>query len=129
MQFDGWLKVLFADIGRPDDTRATIAEARAWAERVQSQGRRVAADYLDGTYLAGAVPIEDRAHVLPLTFALLWDLAQLVRRWNDWADELAVVPDLYETFYGITLQRRYEPPLIGQLLARPDTDILLPPPD
>ena len=43
--------------------------------------------------------------------------------------ELAVVPDLYENFYGITLQRRFEPPLISQLLARPDTDILLPPSD
>lgn len=43
--------------------------------------------------------------------------------------ELAVVPDLYENFYGITLQRRYEPPLISRLLARPDTDILRPPPE
>ncbi len=43
--------------------------------------------------------------------------------------ELAVVPDLYENFYGITLQRRFEPPLISQLLARRDTDILLPPSD
>ncbi|MEX1105076.1 MAG: LysR substrate-binding domain-containing protein, partial [Ilumatobacteraceae bacterium] len=41
--------------------------------------------------------------------------------------ELAVVPDLYENFYGVTLQRRFEPPLIGQLLARPDADILVPP--
>lgn len=41
--------------------------------------------------------------------------------------ELAVVPDLYENFYGVTVQRRYEPPLVGQLLARPDADILRPP--
>lgn len=41
--------------------------------------------------------------------------------------ELAVVPDLYENFYGVTVQRRYEPPLIGQLLARPDADVLRPP--
>jgi LysR family transcriptional activator of nhaA len=41
--------------------------------------------------------------------------------------ELAVVPDLYENFYGVTVQRRYELPLVGQLLARPDREILEPP--
>ncbi len=41
--------------------------------------------------------------------------------------ELAVVPDLYENFYGITVQRRFESPLIGELLARPDTEVLRPP--
>ena len=41
--------------------------------------------------------------------------------------ELAVVPDLYENFYGVTVQRRYEPPLIGQLLSRPDAEVLTPP--
>jgi LysR family transcriptional activator of nhaA len=42
--------------------------------------------------------------------------------------ELAVVPDLYENFYGVTVQRRYEPAIVGQLLARPDAEILRPPP-
>ncbi len=41
--------------------------------------------------------------------------------------ELAVVPDLYENFYGVTVQRRFEPPLIAQLLARPDADVLAAP--
>lgn len=41
--------------------------------------------------------------------------------------ELAVVPDLYENFYGVTVLRRYEPPLVGQLLARPDAEVLRPP--
>ena len=43
--------------------------------------------------------------------------------------ELAVVPDLYENFYGVTLQRRYEPPLVNHLLARPDREVLEPPND
>ncbi len=34
------------------------------------------------------------------------------------------MPDLYENFYGIKVQRRYEPTLVGQLLARPDADVL-----
>ena len=43
--------------------------------------------------------------------------------------ELAVVPDLYENFYGVTIPRRYAPPLIAQLLARSDTDVLAAPQD
>jgi len=42
--------------------------------------------------------------------------------------EPAVVPELYENFCGVTVQRRYEPPLVGQLLARTDTEVLRPPP-
>ncbi|HAP78444.1 MAG TPA: LysR family transcriptional regulator [Acidimicrobiaceae bacterium] len=42
--------------------------------------------------------------------------------------ELAVVPDLYENFYGVTVQRRFEPPLVAELLARPEHDVLTPPP-
>jgi hypothetical protein len=38
-----------------------------------------------------------------------------------------VVPDLYENFYGVTIQRRYSPPLIAQLLARTDADVLAAP--
>ena len=38
--------------------------------------------------------------------------------------ELAVVPDLYETFYAVTVKRRFEPPLVHELLARSETDVL-----
>lgn len=38
--------------------------------------------------------------------------------------ELAVVPDLHETFYAVTVQRRFEPPLVNELLARPDEELL-----
>ena len=41
--------------------------------------------------------------------------------------ELAVVPDLYEDFYAVTVQRRYEPPLVQQLLTRPEHDYFAPP--
>ena len=41
--------------------------------------------------------------------------------------EHAVVPDLYENFYGVTVQRRYAPPLIQTLLARTEAEILRPP--
>lgn len=38
--------------------------------------------------------------------------------------ELCVVPDLFETFYAITVQRRFAPPLLKTLLQRPEADVL-----
>jgi LysR family transcriptional activator of nhaA len=41
--------------------------------------------------------------------------------------ELAVVPDLYENFYAVTVQRRFEPPLLHALLTRSEDEVLHPP--
>lgn len=38
--------------------------------------------------------------------------------------EYAVVPELSETFYAITVQRHFEPPLLTELLKRPEADVL-----
>lgn len=38
--------------------------------------------------------------------------------------EHAVVPDLYENFYAITVPRHYAPPLLRELLARPGAEVL-----
>ena len=40
--------------------------------------------------------------------------------------EYAVVPDLFETFYAITVQRHFTPPLLRSLLDRPEEDVLEP---
>jgi len=40
--------------------------------------------------------------------------------------EYAVVPDLQESFYAITVQRHFEPPLLRELLKRPEADVLRP---
>lgn len=44
--------------------------------------------------------------------------------------EYGVVPQLYESFYGITVQRHFEPPLLKTLLRRPQGQVLgsMPPP-
>jgi LysR family transcriptional activator of nhaA len=42
--------------------------------------------------------------------------------------EHAVVPDLYESFYGVTVKRHYEPALVHELLGRTPSEILQPPP-
>jgi LysR family transcriptional activator of nhaA len=38
--------------------------------------------------------------------------------------EYEVVPGLYESFYAITVPRRFEPPLVKELLARPEAEVL-----
>lgn len=38
--------------------------------------------------------------------------------------EHAVVPDLFENFYAVTVPRRYAPPLLRKLLARSEADVL-----
>lgn len=38
--------------------------------------------------------------------------------------EHAVVPDLVENFYAITVPRRFGPPLLRELLARPEAEVL-----
>jgi LysR family transcriptional activator of nhaA len=40
--------------------------------------------------------------------------------------EYAVVPELSETFYAITVRRHFEPPLLKELLKRPEADVLAP---
>jgi LysR family transcriptional regulator, transcriptional activator of nhaA len=38
--------------------------------------------------------------------------------------EYAVVPDLYESFYAVTVPRRFEPPLLKELARRPEAEVL-----
>ncbi len=38
--------------------------------------------------------------------------------------EYAVVPDLQESFYAITVQRHFEPPWLKALLQRPEAEVL-----
>jgi len=38
--------------------------------------------------------------------------------------EYVVVPGLYESFYAITLPRRFEPPLVKELVSRPEAEVL-----
>jgi LysR family transcriptional activator of nhaA len=40
--------------------------------------------------------------------------------------EYAVVPDLYETFFAISVPRRFESPMLRELLQRPESEVLQP---
>jgi len=80
MQFEGLLKVLLADATQRDAADASLAEAIRWADSLQDIGRLVAAEYA-----TGQGPFQERAHLVALSFAYLWDYAEFVRRWASWA--------------------------------------------
>jgi PadR family transcriptional regulator AphA len=82
MQFEGLLKILLADTGQQDAVGASLAEAITWADNLQDIGRLVAAEYADGKG-----PFQERAQLVALSFAFLWDYAEFVRRWALWAQE------------------------------------------
>jgi DNA-binding PadR family transcriptional regulator len=84
MQFEGLLKVLLADADNGAAVLPTLAAASEWAEALRETGRDVAAEYATGNG-----PFQERADMVSVSFAFLWDFADLVARWASWADSEA----------------------------------------
>jgi len=82
MQFEGLLKVLLADPSQPGAMDASLTEAIKWADGLQDVGRLVATEYA-----AGRGPFQERARLVALAFAFLWDYAEFVRHWATWAQQ------------------------------------------
>lgn len=76
------LRMFLADHGSRDDTLATLAAARAWAEE-RNEGNLTAAR----AFLAGGGEFDDRAAPTMLVGAFLTDFYKLVADWADWAGE------------------------------------------
>jgi hypothetical protein len=76
------LAVLLADTSQPDALNASLTEAIKWADGLQDVGRLVATEYA-----AGRGPFQERARLIALAFAFLWDYAELVRCWATWAQQ------------------------------------------
>ena len=92
LQFEGLIKVLFADHGPPGTNEAILAEIAAWARQSRTEAQARARGYLDGNYIDG-VDLAARAAIVAQTLAFLAELYDLVERWTAWAAELAVAPD------------------------------------
>jgi PadR family transcriptional regulator, regulatory protein AphA len=86
MHFEGLLKVLLADPADRASIAASLTEAKEWAIAMRETGRGVAAEYAEGRG-----PFQDRIDVVSASFAFLWDFANLVERWADWAGDDTVV--------------------------------------
>lgn len=80
LAFEGILKLLVADATDARSALASLAEAQRWGAELQAIGRGMAAGYLRGDGM-----FDDRAHIVALTFAFLFDFAVLVERWSEWA--------------------------------------------
>jgi PadR family transcriptional regulator AphA len=84
MQFEGLLKILLADTTDSSTVRPTLAAATEWAAQMRETGRQVAVEYA-----AGDGPFQERADLVSVSFAFLWDFADLVSRWASWAESQA----------------------------------------
>jgi PadR family transcriptional regulator AphA len=82
MHFEGLLKVLLADSSQPETMNASLTEAIKWADEVQAEGRQISAGYA-----AGNGRFQERAQLVALASAFIWDYAELVRRWATWAQQ------------------------------------------
>jgi PadR family transcriptional regulator, regulatory protein AphA len=81
IEFEGLLKLTFAENGTKSDALASIAAAREWAVERNAENLATARRYLAGT---GA--FQQRAAVNMIGGAFLTDFYAMVAAWADWAE-------------------------------------------
>jgi PadR family transcriptional regulator, regulatory protein AphA len=80
LEFEGLVKLIFADHGTRDDALASIARAREWAVEMNASSVEAGEKFAEGEGRYG----ERRATTL-LLGAFLTDFYALVAQWADWA--------------------------------------------
>jgi PadR family transcriptional regulator, regulatory protein AphA len=80
-EFEGMLRLLYADQGTKADVLAAVQATRAWATTRLAEGL----DQLNG-YLADGGPFPDRLHITVLFARFYADLFELTVRWADLAE-------------------------------------------
>ena len=89
VEFEGLVKVLFAEQAGKDELLATLASIRTEAEQTRQRHAELAADLAE----TGG-PFPDRLHVNALVFKFIWEQAEMLLRWAAWAElEVADWPD------------------------------------
>lgn len=91
VEFEGIVKVLFAEQGTKQQLQATLRSIREQAERTQAEHAALADDLAQ----TGG-PFPDRLHLNALVFQFMWEQTQTILRWAtsaerqvaDWPDEL-----------------------------------------
>ncbi|MEV6241150.1 PadR family transcriptional regulator [Lentzea sp. NPDC051838] len=81
VEFEGLVKVLFAEQGTKDQLLGTIAAIRADAEAAREHHAELGTDLL----VTGG-PFPERLHVNSLVLKFMWEQAEAVRRWAEWAE-------------------------------------------
>jgi DNA-binding PadR family transcriptional regulator len=77
------VKVFFAEHGTKENLQRTIAAMRDWAEQDVALHAGIAR-----SYLAGIGQFPERAAIIILSGRYLAELADMTRRWADWASEV-----------------------------------------
>jgi DNA-binding PadR family transcriptional regulator len=83
LEFEGGLKLFFADQGTKDDALATIEAIEQWASSLRATGMALAHEYekTDGG------PFPERLHLTALTNELIWRQLETIEGWAAWACE------------------------------------------
>jgi DNA-binding PadR family transcriptional regulator len=84
-EFEGLVKVLFAEQAGKDELLATLASIRADAVERQRHNVALARDLAE----TGG-PFPERLHVNTLVFRLMWEQTQMLIRWVEWAEQEVV---------------------------------------
>ena len=82
VEFEGVLKVLFAEQGTKQQLLATLRSIREQAQRTRDEHAALADD-LSRT----GGPFPDRLHVNELVFRFMWEQTDTVTRWATWAEQ------------------------------------------
>lgn len=89
VEFEGLVKVLFAEQGSKQQLLSTISTIRE-----QAQGTREAQAALAADLAHTGGPFPDRLHVNSLVFKFMWEQTETVLHWANWAEhEVASWPD------------------------------------
>jgi DNA-binding PadR family transcriptional regulator len=89
VEFEGLVKLLFAEQAGKDELLATLASIRTEAEHTRQHHAALARDLAE----TGG-PFPERLHVNALVFKFMWEQADTLVRWLTWAEqEVANWPD------------------------------------
>jgi DNA-binding PadR family transcriptional regulator len=89
VEFEGAVKVLFAEQGTKEQLLATLRSIREQAERTRAEHVSLAGDLA-----STGGPFPDRLHVNELVLGFMWEQTETVIRWASWAErEVEAWPD------------------------------------
>ncbi len=109
VEFEGAVKVLFAEQGTKEQLLATLRSIRESAQRTREEHVGLASDL---AHTGG--PFPDRLHVNTLVFKFMWEQTDTIIRWASWAEqEVSGWPE------DITAPSRTETPTILRQAAGP----------
>ena len=89
VEFEGLVKVVFAEQAGREELLATLAAIRTEAEETQKHHAELAADLA-----STGGPFPERLHVNTLVFKFMWEQVEALLRWVAWAEkEVASWPE------------------------------------